>query len=322
MSEQNAIQAGVEILKQREEAAANQAESTMPESVKQSIEDNNINDITENVEETTEPTENPEENTEEVEGQENEEIFVVTVNGQETEVPLSQLLETYQKQDSADKKFQEAAEIRKMSSAEIAHTQAVRQQYADTIVKLEQTLDSQKLTDEQLKELEAKDPKQALEYTRWLHNEEAKLQKEANDFVGSLKQEADQALHVAAQHIPDWKTNEDVNKDYNLMYQHAGKYGIPAEQIDLITDPRIIILLRDAAKGGPSTGNSNEVSIKRKSMPTSIPRGAGAPRQTTSTLKSLQKNVENARAKLAESKSEQDALALMKAQDELNKYKN
>lgn len=276
-------------------------------------------------EQPAETTEQSEESTETVEQQ--EQTFKANINGQDVEVPLSKLIETYQKGEASMQRFEEAAHIRKAAEAkeqeartETAKTQQERQAYAQNLqnlrVQAEVALNEFNQID--LLKLQAENPVEA-QRLMILASQRQALLNEVNQRQHALAQ-AQQAENFKAyrdnldneskrlvEKIPDWKDPEKAKKgqaeiakymveslDYKPdeilgQYDDRGNLTRPG-----VSDHRLIRMAHKAMLYDKLVDSANAQAKKVSNLPTKVvtPGTGDAPRadKRSSAYRELAKN--------------------------------
>ena len=184
----------------------------------------------------------------EIEEVEDEETYyTVKIDGEEKDVSADELVKSYQLEQAAQKRMQEAAEIRKNSEAEVAALAQQREQYAQALQSLQAQLDN---TGEQPQEywdnLYSEDP---MEYMR--QREAYRDRKEAAEKVKAeqerIQQEQQQELmqqhqaNLAQQQeklleaLPEWKDPEVAQKEKGEIVSYAQRVlGFSEQEIQLL----------------------------------------------------------------------------------------
>jgi len=187
------------------------------------------------------------------------EYYTVKIDGEEKNVTADELVKSYQLEQAAQKRMQEAAEIRKNSEAEVAALAQQREQYAQALQSLEGHLSS---TEEQPKEywdnLYSEDP---MEYMR--QREAYRDRKEAMEKVKAeqerVQEERQQELVVQHQEylakeqeklleaLPDWKDPDVAAKEKQQIVSYAQRVlGFSEQEVSNIADSRGVLAIRKA----------------------------------------------------------------------------
>ncbi len=182
------------------------------------------------------------------------ESYKVKIDGSESEVSLDDLKATYQKERSADKRFQEAAEIRKSAEAKYAETEELRRQLEefveharknpkDMISKLghdPRELAQQILLAELEEEAQSADPN-----LRRIAQLEAKLNKfeEATENAAKEKRDREEQERLEAERREEAKVIDELDRSIHSALEELGliKNGkAPAELIADIAEQMLI----------------------------------------------------------------------------------
>ena len=186
----------------------------------------------------------------EVEEVEDEDTYyTVKVDGEEKDVTADELVKSYQLEQAAQKRMQEASEVRKNSEAEMQAMMQQREQYAQALNELQANLKS--ATDkpqEYWDKLYTDDP---IEYMR--QREAARDQKDAAEQVALTQQklEAERQQELSAQNqvrlqqeqekllqaLPEWKDPEvaDREKQAIITYSQRNLGFSEAEISDILS---------------------------------------------------------------------------------------
>jgi hypothetical protein len=185
--------------------------------------------------------------------------YTVKVDGEEKDVTADELVKSYQLEQAAQRRMQEAAEIRKNSEADANALAQQRQQYAEALETLQGTLNSaddkpreywEKLSEEDpiqyMREREAvRDRKEAIE--------KVNLERQR---IGSEQQEQamrqQQALLQSEQEkllkaLPAWKDPEVASKEKAAIVTYAQRQlGFSDSDIGNMVDSRAVLAIRKA----------------------------------------------------------------------------
>lgn len=193
------------------------------------------------------------------EGDESEQVYTVKVDGKEFEVTETELLAGYQRQQDYTQKTQSIAEQRR----------AFEQERQGEMEQLRNALAYYALptAKEPRPEDFAGQPDQFMQaYGQW--QQQSARQAEAAQLLEAITAEESQRTlereaGLLQQAIPEWADETVRQADYAKMMQAASdRYGFTQEEIAQVTDHRLLILLRDAAKGAEL--EAKPVVLKRK----------------------------------------------------------
>jgi len=279
-----------------EEAQPTEEEESQPEEEDESFEEESEEEAEEDVEES-------EEESEETEGEGEEELYAVTVNGEEVAVSLDELLSGYSRQSDYTRKTQEVANDRKEMEAlqhqynsQVQQIQQERQQYAEALTNIiaNNSGELEKFSNIDWDTLRENDP---IEYvtTREQFREAQEriqgLQKEQERVAQTQWAENKKAQHEMLQvekgklieALPEWG-NPDKQKDLSANLQsYAKEQGFTSEELNSLIDHRSVLVLLKAQKYD-QLQKSDVKSKKLKNKPKVIRSGQG--RTSSSNSKS------------------------------------
>ena len=194
---------------------------------------------------------------EEVEDEES--YYTVKIDGEEKNVSADELVKSYQLEQAAQKRMQEAAEVRKVSEAEAQALAQQREQYAQALQSLQAQLDTAgEQPQEYWDNLYSEDP---MEYMR--QREAYRDRKEATEKVKAeqvrLQQEQQQELmqqhqvNLSQQQeklleaLPEWKDPEVAQKEKQEIVSYAQRtLGFSEQEVSNIADARGVLAIRKA----------------------------------------------------------------------------
>jgi hypothetical protein len=193
------------------------------------------------------------------EQEEEPQTFTVKIDGKEVQVPLSELLNGYQRQSDYTKKTMEAAEQRKAADAETQKAQQERQQYAGELqrmaVQLEGVLEQQGQIDwgalleespvEYLKQQQLFQQRQALYQQNMAEQQKLNQQfqnEQAQAHQSYLAQQRDDLLAK----LPDWKDDAKAAAEKTAISKFLQDQGFGDEDISSIADHRHVLIARKA----------------------------------------------------------------------------
>jgi hypothetical protein len=185
--------------------------------------------------------------------------FTVKIDGKEVQVPLSELLNGYQRQSDYTKKTMEAAEQRKTADAETQKAQQERQQYAGELqrmaVQLEGVLEQQSQIDwsalieadpvEYLKQRQLYEQRQALYQQNTQERQKLFQQHQHDQAQAHQSYLAEQQDNLLAK-LPDWKDDAKAAAEKTAISKFLQEQGFEAEDISSIADHRHVLVARKA----------------------------------------------------------------------------
>jgi len=185
--------------------------------------------------------------------------FTVKIDGKEVQVPLSELLNGYQRQSDYTKKTMEAAEQRKTADAALQQAQQERQEYHSKLermaAQLEGALEQQGQIDwnalieqdpvEYLKQRQLYEQRQAL-YQQNMSERQKLIQQHQNEQAQAHQSYlAEQQDNLLAK-LPDWKDDAKAAAEKTAISKFLKDQGFGDEDISSIADHRHVLIARDA----------------------------------------------------------------------------
>jgi hypothetical protein len=258
-------------LMEPEEVKPETEESAPTEDVEESTEetqDESSEEVSEDELEDESEDESEEESEEESDvDEEDEKLYTVTVNGEDQEVPLEELVKGYSRQSDYTKKTQEIAEYRKKAEAaveqaqqEVYQTQQFRQQYIDATTAVVQkqygklhelvnNTDWERLKIEDREEYLTKKSEES-DLQAAIRMDQAGLERAQQEALyeeqESQKKIAHQEGTKLASIIPEWKNPEFRQKVWKDLSVFAASQGFTAKEFTSLTDHRSILVLMQA----------------------------------------------------------------------------
>jgi len=278
---------------QEEEAQPTEEEESQPEEEDESFEE----------ESEEEAEEESEEESEETDGEE-EELYAVTVNGEEVGVSLDELLSGYSRQSDYTRKTQEIASDRKemetlqqQYNSEIAQIQQERQQYMDALTNVMQGSmgELEKFSNVDWNALRENDPieyvttreqyREAQEKIQGLQNEQARAAQSQQAQTQKAQQEMLQVEKgKLVEALPEWGEPDKQKEIATGLQSYAKEQGFTAEELNSLIDHRSILVLLKAQKYD-QLQQSNVKSKKLKNKPKVIRTGIGTSAKKTDKSK-------------------------------------
>ena len=242
-----------------------------------------------------------------------EPLHRVRVGDEEIDVPLSELTSSYLRQSDYTRKTQHVAEQRKAAEAELEAVQAQRQNYANQLQMLEQTLNQNEPTQEYWEQLYQEDP---LEYTR-----QKDLGRDRKDAAAEVKAEQQRVHQEHLAHlqasaaksleqergrmeelIPEWLDSEVAQREKAAVVTYAQTQGYSPDELEKLSDARAVSVLRKAYLYSELVGKKSAATKKARSAPKMI-KSATPKSKRQSTQRQRQKALAN-----ISSKSGRDAM--------------
>lgn len=184
-------------------------------------------------------------------------VYAVKVDGQEIEVPLSELVKGYSRTADYTRKTQQLAAERQQVLAQAAESSALREQYAQRLEQIDQFLQQQQPAEPDWETLRATDP---IEFAaQWADHQrrqamrqqvmverQAVMQRQQAEQMMQTQQQLEQARQWLNQAIPEWSDQEKAKADRAAMKAYGTKFGYSDEELSQVMDPRAVVLLRKA----------------------------------------------------------------------------
>lgn len=188
-----------------------------------------------------------------------ESYYTVKIDGEEKNVSADELVKSYQLEQAAQKRMQEAAEVRKTSEAEAQALAQQREQYAQALQSLQTQLNAaEDKPQEYWDNLYSEDP---MEYMR--QREAYRDRKEAAEKINAeqsrVQQEQQQELmqqhqsNLAQQQerlleaLPEWKDPDVAMKEKQEIVTYAQReLGFTEQEVSNIADARGVLAIRKA----------------------------------------------------------------------------
>lgn len=189
---------------------------------------------------------------------EGEPTYTVKVDGEEFEVPASELVKGYQRTADYTRKAQALAEFRKHSESEVQAIRAERAQYAQLLGKLESKL-QEAYPEPDWEKLKAEDP---IEYAaQWATHQRIQSQRavmraeqeriqhlqraEATvQLEGHVKQEFGKLVEA----IPSWTDQTKREEERTALFKYGKSLGFTERELDEVYDHRAVVALYKAWK--------------------------------------------------------------------------
>lgn len=216
----------------------------------------------------------------------------VKINGEETEVTLSELTKGYQMESDYRRKTMELAEQRKAFEQEQSNINQQLQAKVTEATNMVATLEQSLLGDYQNVDwntLRSENPEQYLLAMHDFNQRQAQIEsvkQQATTHAQTLQSEAQQKQTQQFQEvlakesesllsfIPEWKDQEVAQKGKTEIKNFLNGYGFSNDEISQIIDHRHVLLIRDAMKGKKISSKASEAVKQVKKVPKLIKPGA------------------------------------------------
>ena len=187
------------------------------------------------------------------------EYYTVKIDGEEKNVTADELVKSYQLEQAAQKRMQEAAEIRKNSEVEVAALAQQREQYAQALQSLEAQLSSaEEKPQEYWDNLYSEDPMEYMrqreayrdrkEATEKVKAEQVRVQEERQqEFVQQHQAHLANEQEKLLEALPDWKDPDVAAKEKQAIISYAQRnLGFSEAELAATSDSRAVLALRKA----------------------------------------------------------------------------
>ncbi len=187
------------------------------------------------------------------------EYYTVKIDGEEKNVTADELVKSYQLEQAAQKRMQEAAEIRKNSEVEVAALAQQREQYAQALQSLEAQLSSaEEKPQEYWDNLYSEDPMEYMrqreayrdrkEATEKVKAEQVRVQEERQqEFVQQHQAHLAKEQEKLLEALPDWKDPDVAVKEKQAIISYAQRnLGFSEAELAATSDSRAVLALRKA----------------------------------------------------------------------------
>jgi hypothetical protein len=185
------------------------------------------------------------------------EYYTVKIDGEEKNVTADELVKSYQLEQAAQKRMQEAAEIRKNSEVEVAALAQQREQYAQALQSLEAQLSSaEEKPQEYWDNLYSEDPMEYMrqreayrdrkEATEKVKAEQVRVQEERQqEFVQQHQAHLVKEQEKLLEALPDWKDPDVAAKEKQAIISYAQRnLGFSEAELAATSDSRAVLALR------------------------------------------------------------------------------
>lgn len=180
----------------------------------------------------------------------------VKVNGEEREVTMAELVERFQKEHSAEKRFEDAARIRREADTERVAASQERGQYQQQLAQFIEMAKAMMPAPPNTAMIDS-DPVEFMRQREVYAQRQAQLQ-QALAAQAHLEQQQ-QAERAQGQHrslmesqaellkaLPHWSDSGKAQAERVRIAEHMRSLGVPQERIDAISDHRDVIAYRES----------------------------------------------------------------------------
>ena len=209
--------------------------------------------------------------------------YTVKVDGEEFEVTLDELRDGYQRQSDYTRKSQSLAEQRKAYEANLQAVQNERNQYAQVLEQMSenQNYQLQQFEDINWKELKDDDPmeymEKRLEYQEakdrisQLNNERARVhQQNQSEITQVLTEKVQKEAELLSAALPEYADpGSNLKTD---IRNYALSLGFPENEIDSISDHRVVLVLHKAMMQDSAAKGVKKVKVGPKVVKSGTPQ--------------------------------------------------
>lgn len=266
-------------------------------------------DVVEDQSEVTEAETEDYRNSEESSDEATDDVYIAKVDGEEVEVTAKELLDSYQLNSVAKKKYHEAMEERNQAKNELINLEAERKHYAENLellrVQLQQTANNG-ITEEQWNELYQKDPMAYMKAKEDIRDQEQRLRAIQQEQRAVAQKQLESEQVKLLERIPEWKDPDVAAKERNNIVTYAKRFGFTEQEIGATNDSRVVDLLRRAYLYDALQSKKPEATKQVKKAPKMIKSG-----QPKGKVNVSEQNRKSAFDKLAKSGRKEDAVAYL-----------
>ncbi len=298
------------------ENTPNQASEDIQESQEEdtevvSVDEVDTSDETDVVEGQSEVTEEETEdyrNSEESDDEATDDVYLAKVDGEEVEVTLQDLLNSYQLNSVARKKYNESMEDRNKARNELANLEAERKHYSENLELMRQQFaqTTTGMTEEQWNDLYQRDPMAYMKAKEDIRDQETRLQAIQQEQMQLSQRQLQAEQAKLLDRIPEWKDQDVATKERNHIVTYAKRFGFTEQEIAATNDSRVVDLLRRAYLYDALQSKKPTATKQVKKAPKMIKSG-----QPKGKVNVSQQNRKTAFDKLNQSGRKEDAIAYL-----------
>lgn len=263
---------------------------------------------------TPSPEDRPEETTDATEADAEPEAsddvaFTVLEDGKEIPVSREEARLGYMRQRDATRKWQEAAELKKQSTAEAESLRGQRTQYQEQLASLRKAMEAMTPPEPDWDTLRREDPNDyAIKRLEWNEHrdriaqvqaeQDRVAQEQADDFRKQAQAKAGEEHEKLLLAVPEWKDQAKAKSDMEQMAQHAKTaYGFSDADLAQIADHRAVLVLRDAMRFRALEAKKPDVRKKIAQVKTATPGGLKTPEKGAHYQRALDQLAKSGRTK-------------------------
>jgi len=289
-----------------EDIQESQEEDTEVVSVEEvdTTDETDVLDQSEVTEEETEDYRNSDESDDET----TDDVYIAKVDGEEVEVTARELLDSYQLNSVAKKKYHEAMEDRNKAKNELATLEAERKHYAENLELMRQQLaqTTTGMTEEQWNDLYQRDPMAYMKAKEDIRDQETRLQAIQQEQMQLAQKQLQAEQAKLLDRIPEWKDQDVATKERNNIVTYAKRFGFTDQEIAATNDSRVVDLLRRAYLYDALQSKKPNATKQVKKAPKMIKSG-----QPKGKVNVSEQNRKTAFDKLNKSGRKEDAIAYL-----------
>ena len=247
-------------------------------------------------------------NSDESDDEATDDVYIAKVDGEEVEVTARELLDSYQLNSVAKKKYHEAMEDRNKAKNELASLEAERKHYAESLELMRQQLaqTTTGMTEEQWNELYQRDPMAYMKAKEDIRDQEARLQAIQQEQMQLAQKQLQAEQAKLLERIPEWKNQDVANRERNNIVTYAKRFGFTDQEIAATNDSRVVDLLRRAYLYDALQSKKPTATKQVKKAPKMIKSG-----QPKGKVNVSEQNRKTAFDKLNKSGRKEDAIAYL-----------
>ena len=247
-------------------------------------------------------------NSEESDEEANDDVYLAKVDGEEVEVSARELIESYQLNSVAKRRFNEATVKEKQAKADLENLETERRHYSQQLELLQQQLSQSTnvMTEQQWTDLYQTDPTAYLKAKQDLVDQERQMQvvqREQNDVLQRHIQNEQAKL---LERIPSWKDQDVAQKERSNIVTYAKRFGFNEQEIAATNDSRVVDLLRRAYLYDELQAKIPVATKKVSKAPKMVKAGKPKAKMNVS-----EQNRQTAFEKLAKSGRKEDAISYL-----------
>lgn len=232
----------------------------------------------------------PEQAEAETDATEDDPLVKIKVNGEEVEIPLSELKNGYQRQADYTRKTMEVAEQRKAAEAEAQKAQSERTQYSQNLQRMQAQLEvalqeQQGLDWEQL--IQA-DPQEYLRQKHlfeqrqaaWQQNQQEQQRLSQIEQAQEVQRRQDYLKHQQAEllaKLPDWSDPKKAQAESSAIRSYLIEQGYAEDMVNSLAEANMVITARKAMLYDQMIAKAQATQKKVATLPTKVEKpGTGA----------------------------------------------